>query len=246
MKKKLSVLLPVFALALAAGIAVRVGFSAYQNHKLQVDFKPHHRMTGYLEGVPIAEMDMDKYRWLIDFVNMSDQDHTTFTTDRPITYYEEVDGEKVLAYEIPAGTTLTYWPFWDVYFGYGYNSYPTYEKGWRYTRPFIEPGGAAKSEELPFYYVKLSDLEHTVRLIIKSDKNRQEALRYERKTVQDVVYSATRFTDAIFYVEGVYISPDYLHPLWTWDCTAMAAALAAALTAWAVLRAQAKKKGQSE
>jgi hypothetical protein len=119
--------------------------------------------------------------------------------------------------ELPQGTTILWIPtkeLNDFSPGYGCRSYPTYEKGWRYAKPFTLSGKETEYLLLPHYFVRTSDLESVAKTAIESTKPMMDALKNNGISVQDGVFSYTRFIDTIFYDKGVFCSPDLIHPVW--------------------------------
>jgi hypothetical protein len=67
---------------------------------------------------------------------------------------------------------------------------------------------------LPYYFVRTGDLESIAKTAIKSTKPMMNALKSNGISVQDGVFTYTRFIDNIFYEKGVFCSPDLVHPVW--------------------------------
>ena len=123
----------------------------------------------YTEGVPMEEMDLARLEYVFDpgVVNHDAIDAlepiTTLPLPDSITYYTREDGRFVPAFTLEAGEEMLVFPSGKMtnsrdYAGYGYKSFPTYWKGWRYARPFV-PEAEYDPDGTTYYYVKLRDLE---------------------------------------------------------------------------------------
>lgn len=231
------IIIYTFCFVVIFGIIGRVGCNIYYNHKLESNFVQNERENDYKDGIPVHEINFRQYRQYIEFLSALPDyppEWDYFTIDRPIIYYEEVNGEKVPAYEIPAGTELK-----TVYTnGYGFYSYPTYKKGWRWVRPFLEPDSTQSLDELPYYYVKLSDLEKYLGRRLSFSYGLENILR---GGIPEAVFLGTRLIDKTFYEKGIFLSPDYFKPIWTWDCTLMIAVLLIVLTTLLVRKVRYRK-----
>ena len=100
--------------------------------------------------------------------------------------------------------------------GYGLESFPTYEKGWRYVRPFV----TAEETEMPgtYYYVRLKDLENVV-----YDLYAHLDLDMEKMSmpIETRVYVMTRRLDSQWYDSGIFLSKDIYKSVWHWWDTAL-------------------------
>ncbi len=118
-----------------------------------------------------------------------------------VNYYTMEGGSRVTAFTQKKGTVITI-PGSGLLPGEGYLSYPTFEKGWRYTKAFTENG---KDPDDHYYYVKLSELEEVFKGIRTNYASITEASGAAGK---DLNYNAVRLIDRIFYHEGIYCSQD--------------------------------------
>ena len=97
----------------------------------------------------------------------------------------------------------------EVYFGYGFHSYPTYERGWRYAQPFMLVDQQGEDyKELPYYFVKMKDLEVVLKEAVNSTEIVAEAIKQKNRPLDEYIFNVTRFIDNRFYTKGVFCSPD--------------------------------------
>lgn len=124
------------------------------------------------------EMDLNTYSPYFLGISGEPAYSLTHRIEAPVflRYYTEIPaGENTVALEIPKGKMIVAIPegtkgssFYEL--GYGYTSYPTYEKGGRYVRPFktTEDVSFALSEE--YYYVKMNSLEAALDTAIRANQ----------------------------------------------------------------------------
>lgn len=115
----------------------------------------------------------------------------THRLEAPVSlqYYTEIPtSETAVSLKIPKRTIIVAIPEGaqgsSIYeLGYGYTSYPTYEKGWRYFGPFktTEDTSAALSEE--YYYVKMDSLEALLDTVIRANKPFHAAVHQQHWTL---------------------------------------------------------------
>ena len=126
----------------------------------------------------------------------------------------------IFSFEIPQGTSV-FWTTSDASYGmdagYGICSYPTYERGWRYARPFLTADQNADIMQLSYYFVRINNLERTAETIINDNESLQKSMQSRGFSVDEVVLTMTRYIDYIFYDKGVFCSPDLQLPVW--QCT---------------------------
>lgn len=225
-KRAVSAGILALALLLAAGTAFRAGITAWENYRLRSGFAANEEWPDYRQGLPLSEIDFERYeRAFFSGATAPIGYSTVFTADAPIRYYREVT-DAALAYEIPAGTALDWEPGGFACLGYGFVSLPSYERGWRWARPFLPAGSDRVPEDFPWYYVRTSDLEAAARAMFDSSRFVQASARNAGLSRTEAVFQIVRQADQVFYENGVYLSPDLLRPVWTWDCTLMTGASA--------------------
>ena len=123
---------------------------------------------------------------------------------KTIHYYAS-PGDTQPAYTVYAGITYIDTFFW----GYGYTSWPTYSKEWRYAQPFLEKSkdtayiNYEELSSLPYYYIRYSDL------LELSEGNRQGMLYYDQWLCKT----------------GLYYSPNLPIFLDIWNVSFLAAGL---------------------
>lgn len=225
-KRAVSAGILALALLLAAGTAFRAGITAWENYRLRSGFAANEEWPDYRQGLPLSEIDFERYERAFFSGAVAPIGYSTvFTADAPIRYYREVT-DAALAYEIPAGAALDWEPGGFACLGYGFVSLPSYERGWRWARPFLSAGSDRVPEDFPWYYVRTSDLEGTARAMFDSSRFVQASARNAGLSRAEAVFRIVRQADQVFYENGVYLSPDLLRPVWTWDCTLMTGASA--------------------
>lgn len=215
MKKVLYCLLAFFALALA----FKLGAYCSSVHSLRAGFRESDTNTDYLREIPMEEMDFFQYVRYLNKPVAGIGYNTTFTAPSPIRYYREESGRKVLAYEIPAGTAFESELTGGAYsLGYGFESFPTYEKGWRWVKPFSDSQDVDRSE-LPWYYIKTSDLESLLAYVVRNSNSPywQSSLQHPGMEETQLASAYILKCDHMLYEIGAYISPNLYPAFWTWD-----------------------------
>ena len=231
----------VVPLALA-GVAVQVGsrIQADRNFReiyhMSQEFQPDARWPDYQLGLPLEEMDFSQYGELFTGAVPLIGYETEITLGSDLTYYQERAGEKVPAFTLPAGTqveagSFLYLPCGPEELGCGFRTFPSYEKGWRWAKPFVEAGEEAASDQT-WYYVKTRELEQAALGLWES----HSMVRSGFSSKQEFAWAFVRRTDGVFYANGVVHSPDLHRPVWTWPCTLLAVAAIGDLAALALLR----------
>ena len=177
----------------------------------------------YLEGVSMEEMDFRA----LDFSSETGRGlgfapytlQITLTED--LVYYKEVAGIKVPALTLPAGSLISYYmtPAQSSPYGYGYKTYPTYDRNWRYAVPFEtgEEGPRWKGEqahdyilsqeEADFYYVRLEDIERVYRQLADA-YIAEEEIEAEPAEIEWEIYRNLFRMDNLFIADNIYLSPD--------------------------------------
>ena len=235
-RKLLGFLFLLAGAVLAVLLAVSVLSTTLRNNSLLTSqwtpaghFVQNEHLTDYREKVPLSEMDLTQYDFVFSHaiagVGLT---KTTFTLTHDLPYYQEIDGNKREVYTIPAGTTVDAGDYQGVYdaLGYGFNGYPTYERGWRWVRAFPLDGEDFR-EDAPWYSCKTADLERAAKDLLRESGYMQHSLQLLKErdgmSEKEFLHLFVCRVDSFFYMRGVYLSPDYLFPLWTWGHTALAA-----------------------
>ncbi len=127
----------------------------------------------YLTHVPMEEMDLPAFSYTVDSMCGFATEETYHTCILPInlTYYRQQDGKMLPALVIEKGTAIAL-PAYTYYGGYGFGTFPTYEKGWRYGVPFVTEDVLSQwkkqflkgievlsQADFDYYYVRLEDLK---------------------------------------------------------------------------------------
>ena len=177
----------------------------------------------YLDGVPMEEIDFralnfsSETRRGLGFAPYTLQ--ITLTED--LVYYKEVAGIKVPALTLPAGSLISYYmtPAQSSPYGYGYKTYPTYDRNWRYAVPFEtgEEGPRWKGEqahdyilsqeEADFYYVRLEEIERVYRQLADA-YIAEEEIEAEPAEIEWEIYRNLFRMDNLFIADNIYLSPD--------------------------------------
>lgn len=97
--------------------------------------------------------------------------NNTVVLTKSVRYYKKHDGEYIFDYEIAKGTEIyALHPEYPLDFGYGFLTYPTIDKGWRYSKVFITKGEYADGGYNDFYrYVQLDDLKPIASVIYETN-----------------------------------------------------------------------------
>ena len=113
------------------------------------------------------------------------------------------DGRRIKAFTMKKGTIVIIPSLPDL--GRGIQSFPTFEQGIRYGKPFHIEGESADDG---YYYVKLSEIEKVTEELFRMSPSLQQTRQMQGLSLEDAVYEAMRLTDKTFYTEGVYLSPE--------------------------------------
>ena len=173
----------------------------------------------YLDGVPMEEMDFPALGFSLAIAPLGFDPYTlSVTLPQDIVYYREVNGLKVPALTLSKGSEISFYitDHTIIPYGYGYLTFPTYERGWRYAAPFEVDGeddylrdwgeeSILSQEEADFYYVKLEDIELIYQLLI-SDRPVEEEI--DPREMERRVQSNLLRIDQILQGNNIYISPD--------------------------------------
>ena len=174
----------------------------------------------YLRNVSMEEMDFPAYAVRLSYAIAVDETNSAQTLTLPfdLTYYRQSGGQKIPAYTLKKGTeiVLTLGENSAV-FGYGLTSFPTYEKGWRYTVPFTVAGkedsipikgslDVLSQDEYDYYYVRLRDLYRIAAAHFRTYPEYHD--RVYELSVRTVLWADWRL-----FTQMMYDSPDLSLPL---------------------------------
>lgn len=200
-------------------IMYRTGAALIHNNRLQSEFTPAMSPSPYQLEIPMGKMNLTAYSSLLPDVFTLPLYPLTSRIVTPVTirYYSEIPGhETAPALEIKKGTKIIALPedskgspFYEA--GYGYTSYPTYEKGWRYVRPFRLADGEHLPSSDQYYYVRIEDLKAVIGEVIKVNPFMLTEIRQQGWSVQTGKHNIATYLDRILYRNGAYLSPDLLH-----------------------------------
>ena len=231
-RRLLSVLLLIFSALALVTASVRQSWELDQANlrykfTAQTSFDPDENdvpgSKQYLEGFPMEEMDFRA----LDFSSETGRGlgfapytlQITLTED--LVYYQEVAGIKIPALTLPAGSLISYYmtPAQSSPYGYGYKTYPTYDRNWRYAVPFEtgEEGPRWKGEQArdyilsqedaDFYYVRLEDIDRVYRQLADA-YIAEEEIEAEPAEIEWEIYLELFRMDNLFIADNIYLSPD--------------------------------------
>ncbi|WP_143804332.1 hypothetical protein [Paenibacillus sp. FSL R7-0337] len=205
-------------------IAYRTGASLYHNHQLRKDFSAAAEASPYQQGIPLEQMDLGVYSSYFPGISGEPAYSITHFVEAPVSlqYYSEIPSkDTAVALHIPKGAVIEAIPqhspgssFYEL--GYGYTSYPTYEKGWRYVRPFRTAEAASPGLGEEYYYIRIDSIEAVMKSAIRANKPFLTAVRQEYWTLNRGTYAFARLIDEALYQNGAYLSPDL--PYRIMDC----------------------------
>ena len=222
-------------LMLLVSLGTSVVSAAQFNRYLKENFVPNGKKWPMFEqGMPIEKI----YEEYLDSDGYADSTLTLFSVDieldRPIRYYHTPDLNSQPAVEISPGRYRI--AIGEPDFDQGFNTLPTYQKGWRYARTLPE-ALTSKNEDRAFfqspmrwYYVRLEDLKWVqLQLRLQGEMN---WLKIWSKNMEALASPITYWKslwehtdlyelDNMMYEDGDYLSPDLFKPLWDWKCTAL-------------------------
>lgn len=198
----------------------RAGNAIYHNHQLRNQFPIASNDSPYQQGIPIEKMDLTTYSSYFPKTFTALDYPLTHRLETPVSlhYFTEIPTEEttVASLVIPKGTTIVAIPegttgsaFQEV--GYGYTSYPTYQRGWRYVRPFIITSDLEHAQNEQYYYVSMDSLEAVLGKVIEVNQPFQLAIRQQGWTLNKGKYVTARYVDNALYQHGAYLSPDLLY-----------------------------------
>jgi hypothetical protein len=232
----------VLALILFLILSFRVGGQIYRNQRYIKNFSYKDETGQYKKLIPMNQMDLSLYDYLLEIPQtpVGKKVDNTIVLPINIQYFTEQNGPRSMILEIKKGTRVLWLPtdqLGDISFGYGLRSYPTYDGGWRYVKPFMALGNQADSKKLPYYYVRTADLEVITKQVINSNEYLASSIKEQGVTINNAVFAYTRVIDSIFYDNGVFCSLDLLKQVWHWgDTVLLSLAIGVLLIAWLLKR----------
>ncbi len=222
----IALLLFLLGLLLSLGTLLRAGWNDRENlsrWSLYARFDPDANdapgSDQYLDGVPMEEMDFPALGFSLAIAPLGFDPYTlSVTLPKDIVYYREENGLKIPALTLLKGSEISFYitDHTIIPYGYGYLTFPTYERGWRYSVPFELDGkddyirewgeeSILSQEEADFYYVKLRDIELVYRLLVL---NRLVEKGTDPQEIERRVQSNLLRIDQILQGNNIYISPD--------------------------------------
>lgn len=213
MKSKISF---VFTIVFSVCLLFQIAVFCYDSYLLRSRFEESDIHLDYLNAVPMEEMDFFQYVRYLNHPVAGIEYDAAFAAPFSIHYYEEKNGQKIPAYNIPAGTVLESALRSGGYpLGYGFESFPTYSKEWRWVRPFAENQNA-DLDTLPWYYMKTSDLNDLVIHMLRNSSHWQDLMQRAGLSESQAVSTIMKKCDNMLYETGSYISPNLYPVFWTW------------------------------
>ncbi|MFD0961721.1 hypothetical protein [Paenibacillus chungangensis] len=199
--------------------AYRTGDALYHNHQLRTQFPASTSASPYQQKIPMEQMDLTTYTPLFPMIFTAAGYSLTHRIETPVTlkYYTKIPtDETAVTLEIVKGSTIVAIPegtkgapFLEV--GYGYTSYPTYERDWRYVRPFHTTEGLDQANNEQFYYIHISSLEAVLDKVIEVNKPFRAEIQQQRWSQEKGKHFLARYIDNALYQNGAYLSPDLVH-----------------------------------
>ena len=173
----------------------------------------------YIDHVPMEEMDFPALGFSMAIAPLGFDPYTlSVTLPKDIVYYREENGIKVPILTLSKGSEISLYitDHTIIPYGYGYLTFPTYERGWRYAVPFEVDGeddylrdwgeeSILSQEEADFYYVKLEDIELIYQLLIA---DRPIAEEIDPREMERRILINLLQVDGTLRWSNIYISPD--------------------------------------
>lgn len=217
-------------------IMSRTGADLVYNYRLKSAFKASITPSPYQLGIPMDEMDLTVYSPYLplDMALPSYPWTSRVVTPVTIRYYSGIpDRGTAPALEIKKGTKIIALPEDSEgsplhKAGYGYTSYPSYERGWRYVRPFQLADGERLPSSDQYYYVRIEDLKAVIGEVIKVNPIILADARRSGGNVETVKHNFATYLDKSLYWHGACLSPDLFHQVfdrWNVYMTATAGVL---------------------
>lgn len=214
--------LVVLVIIVLSVLAYRLSYVLYYNHSLLERFSLKIDDSAYQREVPMEEMDLMEYdRIFPNTIALISYDFIhNIKTPVTLRYYCAIPANDAdYALEIAEGTTITAIPLKEHSLGihevgYGYTSYPTYTKGWRYVRPFKTEGSEMASAQEQFYYIRIESLEAVLEKAISANKPLTAKTKSQYGLKQKAMHHMARYIDQVLYDKGIYLSSDLPYRLW--------------------------------
>lgn len=206
-------------------LLVRFSYTKLHNEALTENFDPNKNYTGYLDNVPIEEIDFELLHQRFHYASVADVNwYNEVIPEKNIYYYAGPDENSEIVFTLYAGEKY--------YLGVPgmcprTESWPTYTRGWRYAKPLFteaeyqiltESEGAPESlEDSEYGYIRLSDL----RTLVFTSVYASPYLKYYTTLWERMSWHFADFQlpglygfDWILWNQGVHISPDLYLPYW--------------------------------
>lgn len=169
---------------------------------------------------------------------------SVFLLEAPVRYYLSEGDVMRLAAEVPEGTRVMVEGYPSER-GRGLQSWPSYEKGWRYVRPLHVVDGTALLDEDEFYYVPLRDLSRATETFLNSGTELAENILQQAKeqnvSIRTVRMRILFLLDAVLYTDGVFCSHDFYHPYFDTANIILLSSAGVLLAVYIVLRMRKQK-----
>ena len=174
--------------------------------------RPTQPDSPYAQGIPLDEMDLSYFAR--ETYNRSHSEHkggeSVITLQRDLCYYAKLGGEPVLEYKTGERVVLGFDPGGTPSFYADAYSLPTYERGWRFTRPVLKEGAKASDvNALTPLYVRLDDLRYLL-----SERVNDLPERDRRALTTEAQRDRFLLTLDQTFCSGTFISPELLRPVW--------------------------------
>lgn len=203
-------------------LAYRLSYVLYYNHSLLERFSLKIDDSAYQREVPMEEMDLTEYdRIFPNTIALISYDFIhNIKTPVTLRYYSAIPANDAdYALEIAEGTTITAIPLKEQSLGihevgYGYTSYPTYTKGWRYVRPFKTEGAETALAQNQYYYIRIESLEAVLEKAISANRPLTAMTKSQYGLKQKATHHMARYIDQALYDRGIYLSLDLPYRLW--------------------------------
>lgn len=214
MRIKMRIMILAVSVGLLVSYIALAIFYANKNQKLIQSFHADSYQNPYRLGQSMDKIDFSEFNryfpnTMVPMIARSDQ-----VAEIPMTmsYYSAPDDEVEPAFQIDSGTRIILYSDDIPMKGYGVQSWPTYQREWRYAAPFYVESDKPKidSTERPMFYVRYSDLRRLVNALDREGILRQAFETAEGVTPGMVVTSI----DLALYRAGGYLSPSLLKDPW--------------------------------
>lgn len=183
------------------------------NTHLRNKFRPSDKLSeqAYIHAIPMEEIQFDQFSFSDTTIGVDESNILVLPVD--LHYYSLKDGRKELVLTIPKGSTVIIGdelnPFQSSP-GYGFHSFPTYDRGWRYAFPFQKEND--ENSENRMLYIRLSELKKASETMVRESRYMQDQARINGKSNKEIRDQYLLSYDWVFYVKGICCSKDLLFP----------------------------------